>query len=161
MLKTKRSRFNLAVTNAPTWLQVIDFVKKAEKVSICATDKNIESLKKVYTLPELHPVTDREQLLELLKYVPVPPGAVDKEEAMVAACFCPHHFVVASGGNETVMIAICYSCRGIAVKSNKRTIDPAVSVRKDAEFIDGIEAERVFGKKVDHALVDCQYVPDE
>ena len=120
----------------PEWNPVFNFIQTADKVEAVATTydgfeyKNppadiLATLNKFdpkghHMVKDVKPAS-RGDLVKILKTIP------DKVDD-VAACFCPHHYIIARKGKEEIVVSICYSCGGIGVSG---AITASAGLRKE------------------------------
>lgn len=101
------------------WIKLIDKVKTAKRVTTVATFeeslsdkrilKNVERPEDGFIVLE---VKNREALYSFLQ------RAEGGDPMAVAACFCPHHFVVI----DEIVIALCFGCGGLSASRGKEDI---------------------------------------
>ena len=120
----------------PEWNQVFDFVQTADKVETVATTyggfefehppTDILGALTKYDPTGHHMVrqvqlVNRKELIQIIRKAPDTSGGTP-------ACFCPHHYVVASKAKQQIVISMCYSCELIGVTG---AIKASANLRSD------------------------------
>jgi hypothetical protein len=120
------------------WNPVFEFIRTADSVETVSTTYDAFEYK--------HPPIDILKYLEKFDpnghhgIVRISPDDLLKLASMIrnmpdetlptAACFCPHHFIIAKKGNEQIVVSLCYKCDGIGVTG---ALEVATGLRNDTQ----------------------------
>ena len=133
----------------PEWNAVFDFIQTADKVETIATTYDAFEYEKPPSDPAAAltkydplghhlvkdvPISDRTELTKILQKLP-------DVNLDAAACFCPHHYIIATKEAKKVVVSMCYFCGGINVSG---AIKLGSSMRKDTQN----EVSKFFGLDV-------------
>ena len=126
------------VYNHANWDPVFEFIQNAEKVDTIATTYDGFEYKKPpldpfkvlnqydpnghHQVKEV-PQASRAKLVAILKKMP-------EDQESVDACFCPHHFIVASKGSQKMVLSMCFNCNAMGTDG---AMSVSTGMRKDTQ----------------------------